>query len=489
MKNAEYYINKNNKTVFFNLNSHYFLYNLKMGVFAKVEEPIYFLLKEWDGKSKAVISKAMHDGNIMIDVEKLLNQLNFLYASEEEKKSDFNLKENKPGNFWLLVTDACNLRCSYCYHNEDSKKMFNSNMSYETAKKAVDVFFPKYADKTTIVNFFGGEPLLNFPLIKQIVPYILEKSNQYDIKTSFSISTNAVCITSEIAEFLKQYDFFVTVSIDGGEEQHNKTRFFSNGEGSFEMVRNGVQLLKEQFDYLGARVTVTKENYSSLSDSFDQLFAMGFDAIAYKLVGACPEKLIVASDDLPIFESEIEKIADNFRNRLLDGDLKVSDRHLQWLKKIYKKPKRSECSFAMNGKLVVDPMGNFFSCQETVGNSKFKIGDVNSGIDLNKLVNCSPPPLKNRGICKDCWINDICDGMCYYSAYVKYGSFDKPIEESCAEIKDSFLDSLFLYGELYMNNPEYLNKILKSSFRDVREVEKCYNKIKNIRKAETQRLS
>ncbi|SHK41988.1 ParLac system radical SAM/SPASM peptide maturase [Paramaledivibacter caminithermalis] len=468
--NYEDYLIRNtneNKAVYFKIKDKFFLYSMKAGVFVEVKEPLYKALKDWDGKSHETLESVLSAEGIHINSKKLLENLFFSPLSDLGNKSAFNIEKNRPSNFWILVTDACNLKCTYCYHNEEGKKKWNTNMSKETAEKAVDLFFSKYAADYVVVNFFGGEPLLNFSLIEEIVPYIIEKSKQFNKEIQFTISTNGVFVTHEIAKFFKRYNFFVTVSIDGGEEQHNKTRKLLNGEGSFRKVREGVNILGQHMEYLGARMTVTKENVGYLNESFEQLFSMGFDSVAYKLAGACDDSFVISMADVEIFEREIKKIAATFKRRLMRGDIKVADRILQWIKKINKRPLKSECPFATNGKIVVDPLGHFYGCQEAVGNFSFIVGDIYNGIDNDKIRSLAPPLIHNRKGCKNCWMNELCDGMCYYAGYVKYGHFNTHVEESCIEIQKSFLESLFLYGELYIENKEYLNQIIKCQYTDV----------------------
>ena len=148
----------------------------------------------------------------------------------------------------LQVTQQCNLRCEYCAYSGIYKNRVhnNSNMDWETAKKAIDFFLSHSRDSKEIaLGFYGGEPLLQFPLIKRCVAYIEKQVEGKNIR--YAITTNGTLLTDEVIEFLEEHNVLLSLSLDGSKEEHDKHRKFQSGKGSFDLIMDRLRHLKERF--------------------------------------------------------------------------------------------------------------------------------------------------------------------------------------------------------------------------------------------------
>jgi uncharacterized protein len=462
----KYKLIQSSRIIIHQIGNRYFFFNLNNGLFAEIDQSFYKILEPWDGRDVSILEESLREIYAQEDTFNILQALDLGNKTKNHSKPSTPVHpDNRTlSNLWLHVTDHCNLKCTYCFHNESTKQSNLMKMDISSARQAVDYLFSNRGARQLGIHFFGGEPLLNFTLIQALIPYIDLKEKEENVRVNYSISTNAVNMTREMASFLKENKFFVTVSIDGDEENHNRTRPLNNGKGSFSEVKKGVQILKEFFPHLTARITLTKQSVGHLAHIFDVLFEMGFSSVAYKFVGVHENELIDSNEDINVFSREFEKIVDRFYDDLINQTPHVVDRCMGWLQKIYRKPAFSECSFALDGKFVVDPKGDFYRCQETVGDQRFIIGNLKDGIDLQKHRPLLPPKLDKRLGCKECWLNGYCDGGCYYANYTRSHDFEHPVTENCKENKKSFMESLLLYTALYMENPDLIDPIIHGEY-------------------------
>lgn len=322
--------------------------------------------------------------------------------------------------FAIWVTTKCNMRCSYCYEGNDKDSHF---MDKKTADETIKFVIEKInKSDMTIIDFHGGEPLLNFPAIKYIVDKL---HNEYrDYKFSFGITTNGTICTPEILEFLSHnFGYSLTVSLDGTKKAHEANRKLSNGRGTYyEALRTAMALLtdKQRCD-VRIRMTVVPNNIRELAKGVIELIEKGF-------------KIIIP-------------VIDYFDKNWKQSDIAIIYQELDKIKKyLIKKNKFSEVVVSMvndknkilgkcNGGMTsfhITPDGDIYPCAYAVGNSNEKMGDVFQGIDQKKVDVYQKLYLLENEQCIGCGnYNKCASSRCKFLNHSVMGEYTKPIPVLC----------------------------------------------------------
>lgn len=190
---------------------------------------------------------------------------------KEEKKEEITLN-----GLTLMIIQECNLRCTYCY-GEGGEYQDRGKMSLETAKKSIDFLIGNSKNKELLICFLGGEPLMNFPLIKDVVAYCNKYENDKPIHFKYTITTNGTIWNDEIEKFLREKHFTVQISVDGNKDVHNCNRFYANGLGSFDVMEKNTRNMRND-GLVSGRATITATNLD-LVDNFKALNDMKFRSI------------------------------------------------------------------------------------------------------------------------------------------------------------------------------------------------------------------
>lgn len=177
----------------------------------------------------------------------------------------------------LTIVTNCILRCDYCFVD---KKRSNQKMTLETAKKSID-FFLRSEGKDKILKIYGGEPLLNFEVVKNVVPYAKKIAKKRGINLTFSLCTNAVLLGSEHIDFFKKNKFQLAISFDGGKKTHDKFRKFADGRGTFDIIKNNFQYLFRTVDKkdAAANMSIVPSEAINMVQNFKQILKVGFDTL------------------------------------------------------------------------------------------------------------------------------------------------------------------------------------------------------------------
>lgn len=320
-------------------------------------------------------------------------------------------------NVWL--TTNCNLRCKYCYEGEEKPAM---SMTQKTAEECCK-FIRSQNDQLLIVQFHGGEPLLNYDLIEFIVKEILshKKINQ---KVMFGITTNGVFLTDERILFLaKHMDYGFSISIDGNKQTHDLLRRTTAGEGSYDLIIKNVVSALSISDKIRLRMTFTPETVSSLADNVMYLIMLGG-----KCIVAHPDYFNNnwTEDHLKTYEMQLDKLK---RINKAKG-LKKQDIYISLLEyEIFKKTKCTGGYTSIN----ISPEGDFYPCTYVMYIPEYKIGSVYSGINKDQLGRISKINDSEMTDCIGCNNYSSCLSVrCRYLNEQITGSPTKPSPVICA---------------------------------------------------------
>nr|WP_277601294.1 radical SAM protein [Marinitoga sp. 38H-ov] len=303
----------------------------------------------------------------------------------------------------LNVAQECNMKCIYCF--ADNGTYGNTSiMKFETVKLALEKLYNNRFDQLSI-SFFGGEPLLNFKLIKEVVEYIEKNFNQ---KPAYNITTNGTLLNEEIVKFMKKHNFKVMISIDGNEKENNLLRPLKNNENSFRKTVNGIKLLeKYEIEYF-TRITVTKFN-----QEFDDFWSeYNFKNVVRAFVA--PEDYTLLPD-LKKYDKKIESYVsgeDKTISEIILSSIKVRKNRIK-----NKKTLKINCLGGAR-EVSLSASGDLYMCHRATGIEKYYIGNIfkNTHEEIIEsaynLFNKIMIGIKNEK-CKKCWAKNLCGGGCH----------------------------------------------------------------------------
>lgn len=335
----------------------------------------------------------------------------------------------------LHIAHDCNLKCKYCFAEEGEYHGRRALMSYEVGKKALDFLVANSGSRVNLeVDFFGGEPLMNWQVVKDLVAYgrSLEEPNHK--KFRFTLTTNGVLLNDEMMEFVNKEMGNIVLSVDGRKEVHDKMRPLAGGQGSYDLIIPKFKKVAEsrnQTNYY-VRGTFTHFNKDFASDVC-HLADMGFQQISVEPVVA-PEsaEYALVEADIPELLAEYDKLAVEMIKKHKEGS-GFNFFHfmidLEGGPCVYKR--LSGCGSGTEY-LAVTPWGDFYPCHQFVGQEQFLMGNVDEGITNTDICEqfkaCN---VYSKEKCKSCFAKFYCSGGCAANAYNFKGNINDVYELGC----------------------------------------------------------
>ena len=348
---------------------------------------------------------------------------------------DFKNRQTVVKALCLHIAHDCNLACQYCFAEEGEYHGRRALMSFEVGKKALDFLVANSGSRVNLeVDFFGGEPLMNWQVVKDLVAYGRSLEEPHNKKFRFTLTTNGVLLNDEVLEFANKEMANIVLSIDGRKEVHDKMRPFRGGQGSYDMIVPKFQKVaesREQTDYY-VRGTFTHHNLDFSQDVL-HLADLGFKQISVEPVVAPPEEhYAIQKEDIPFLLEEYDRLAKEMIVRRKNGQ-KFNFFHfmidLQGGPCVAKR--LSGCGSGTEY-LAVTPWGDFYPCHQFVGQEKFLMGNVDEGItntDIRDEFKCCNVYAKEE--CKKCFAKFYCSGGCAANAYNFTGSINGTYDIGC----------------------------------------------------------
>lgn len=335
----------------------------------------------------------------------------------------------------LHIAHDCNLACRYCFAEEGEYHGRKELMSFEVGKAALDFLIANSSNRKNLeVDFFGGEPLLNFDVVKQLVAYGREQEILHNKKFRFTLTTNGVLLNDEIMEFANQEMDNVVLSIDGRKEVHDKMRPFSKGAGSYDLIVPKFQKFadsRNQERYY-VRGTFTRNNLDFSKDVL-HLADLGFQQISVEPVVAQPEEgYALREEDLPLLFEEYDKLAAEMLRRNKEGK---GFQFFHFMIDLEGGPcvaKRLSGCGSGTEYLAVTPWGDFYPCHQFVGDDAFLMGNVTEGVnhlDLQKKFQGCNVYAKEK--CRNCFAKFYCSGGCAANSYHFHGNITDVYDIGC----------------------------------------------------------
>ena len=425
-------------------NGYNIVLDVNSGSVHVVDELVYEIIGLLDeGKDREEIHQALDTDYGKENVNQALGEIQelkdqgMLFTEDIYRNAIEHFKERQTvvKALCLHIAHDCNLACRYCFAEEGEYHGRRALMSFEVGKKALDFLIANSGSRRNLeVDFFGGEPLMNWEVVKQLVAYGREQEKVHDKRFRFTLTTNGVLLNEEVMEFCNREMGNVVLSIDGRKEVHDRMRPFRKGAGSYDLIVPKFQKFAEsrhQQNYY-VRGTFTHYNLDFARDVL-HLADLGFQQISVEPVVAPPsEDYAIRPEDLPVILEQYDILAKEMIRREKEGK---GFNFFHFMIDLTGGPcvyKRLSGCGSGTEYLAVTPWGDLYPCHQFVGEEKFLLGNVDQGIlreDIcREFKKCNVYAKKE---CSQCFARFYCSGGCAANSYNFTGKINDVYEIGC----------------------------------------------------------
>ena len=427
--------------------------NIVLDVFSgsiHMTDPVAFDMIRWyeTEPAEAVMAKAMKVHKItredaeecIADIDKLKEEGKlyvpdkYAHLAKDYRKKRFSIKA-----LCLHVAHTCNLNCSYCFASQGKYHGERALMSLETGKRAIDFLIENSGyHKNLDIDFFGGEPLMNWDVCKALVKYGREQEKIHGKNIRFTLTTNGVLLNDEVTEFCNKEMHNVVLSLDGRKEVNDRFRVDMAGNGSYDRIVPNFQKFVEKRGSKSyyMRGTFTHHNTDFVND-IKHMLDLGFTELSMEPVVTDPSSpSALTEEDLPVLFDQYEELARLMVKRYNEGKPFTFYHYMLDLTCgpcIYKRV--AGCGSGTEY-LAVTPWGDLYPCHQFVGDPNYKMGDIYTGVTAtetrDKFASCNA---YSRPECNDCWAKLYCSGGCAANSYHATGDIQGVYEYGCKLFK------------------------------------------------------
>lgn len=424
-------------------NGYNIVLDVNSGAIHVVDDVTYDVIELFEDNSAKEIIEKLVDRYPQTEIEEAIQEVNELKDNEElftedtykERIIDFKKRQTVVKALCLHIAHDCNLACRYCFAEEGEYHGRRALMSYETGKQALDFLIANSGSRRNLeVDFFGGEPLMNWDVVKQLVAYGREQEKLHDKHFRFTLTTNGVLLNDEIMEFANNEMDNVVLSIDGRKEVHDRMRPFRKGAGSYDLIVPKFQKFAESRhqDKYYVRGTYTHFN-TDFSKDVLHLADLGFKQISVEPVVAQPtDEYALKDSDLPVLFDEYDRLAAEMVKRNKAGN---GFNFFHFMIDLNGGPcvaKRLSGCGSGTEYLAVTPWGDLYPCHQFVGQDDFLMGNVDDGIVKPEIADdfrsCN---VYSKDKCRNCFAKFYCSGGCMANSYNFHGTIHDTYEIGC----------------------------------------------------------
>lgn len=352
----------------------------------------------------------------------------------------------------LHVAHDCNIRCKYCFASQGNFKGERSLMSLDVGQKALDFLIENSgARKNLEVDFFGGEPLMNFDVVKELVNYGRKREAETGKRFRFTLTTNGVLLNEDNMQYINEHMDNVVLSIDGRKEVNDNMRYTINGNGTYDTIVHKLLKMAEMRNGKSyyVRGTFTRDNLDFSSDVL-HLADLGFKNTSVEPVVAEADKAYaIREEDLDFIFEQYEILAREYVKRHKMGQ---GFHFFHFMIDLSQGPcviKRLTGCGAGSEYLAITPEGDIYPCHQFVGNEAFRMGNILHGeFEKDLQISFGNAHVYNKEKCNECWAKFYCSGGCHANAYHFHKDIHIPYEIGCQMEKKRIECSLFIQAKL-----------------------------------------
>lgn len=339
-----------------------------------------------------------------------------LTASANETRARFQ-RYTGEYNLTLNVTHSCNLRCRYCYVvNNGQSSIASAFMTEDTAKRAVDFMIQQCPNLSSLrIGFFGGEPLLNFPVIETVIAYANEMAMRKGLpEIEYHVSTNATVLTDDMIEYFKNCNVSFLVSLDGNKEIHDSMRISSYGQGTHQLVFANLKKLTSDFGKSKVGVSAVVTHGGSMKSVYDYLSDLNIQKMKFGYVRYThPTYFTFTQKDKDRYVEDLRSIAKKALEKLLCGVKPAYSDFESKILQLWKHVRRRYFCPAGIRRFAVAPNGDIYPCGPAAGMTQFKLGDIFTGLDSEQMQQFKARlGINKEAKCLECWARYLCAGGC-----------------------------------------------------------------------------
>lgn len=441
-----------------------------------VDEVAFEVIDKYESRSKEEIILELCDKypeitaddieEIFQDIEELKKEGKlFLEDKFKDLQIDIKARPTQLKALCLHIAHDCNMCCKYCFAGEGEYSGDRSLMSFEVGKRALDFLIEQSGSRKNLeVDFFGGEPLLNFDVVKQLVAYARSIEKEKGKNFRFTLTTNGVLLNDEVMEWANKECYNVVLSLDGRKETNDRMRRTRNDKGTYDLILPKFQKMAKGRNQQGYYIRGTYTHYNTdFANDILHLADLGFEQLAMEPVVTDPKMdYALQESDIPKLKDQYDLLAKEMCKRNREGKGFTFFHYMIDLEGgpcIYKRI--SGCGVGTDY-MAVTPWGDLYPCHQFVGDEKFLLGNVFDGVKNTDIVNefklCN---VYSREACQDCFAKLYCSGGCSANAYHTTGKITGTCDMSCElhrkRVENAIMikiDELFANSENNENNQE-----------------------------------
>ena len=360
----------------------------------------------------------------------------------------------------LNVNTGCNLSCTYCYKEDLAEPSAGEKMGLDTAVASIEMLLRQSPDQAAYnIVFFGGEPLSNITLIRQVVDFAEQRFEAAGKRVNFSLTTNATLLNEKTIDYLDSHRFGIAVSIDGPKAIHDRNRITVGGQGSYETVARKVGLLLSRYRSrpVGARVTLTR-GVTDVKAIWHHLFnELGFAEVGFAPVTAGDlDDFNLGDEELVAVFAAMKELGRHYVEEALQHrSIGFSNLH-QLLTDIHEGSKKALPCGAGYSMVAVDKDGGVNLCHRFTGSELPTFGTVQAGLDVPALEDFLNRRLDRTDTgCATCRIRNLCSGGCYHESYQRYNDPAHPVYHYCDLMRDWVDFGIEAYARISRENPRF----------------------------------
>ena len=440
--------------------------DVNSGIVHVVDDVTYKVLAYYNGTNRGMVLANLAKDYEEAELNEVMDDLDELIAKEVLfAPMDKNYKmaiEDRPIIKALCINIAhdCNLRCQYCFAGQGGYGQWRMLMSFDVARRAVDFLIAHSGPREHCeLDFFGGEPLMNWHVVQQTIDYVHKLEKKHGKKIKMSLTTNGLLLDKEKVKYLTDNHISLILSLDGRKEMHDRMRPGVHGEGTYDEIVKNLQycVANRKGEEYYVRGTFTRYNMDFTTDVIDMI-DKGFPAVSMEpVVGEDTADYSIKEEDLPRVKAEYDRLAKLFIAREEEGRPFFFFHFNMDLWKGPCLPKRLRGCGAGHEYLAVVPNGDIYPCHQFVGREGYVIGNVYEGLKNFKMMrDFRMNHVFSKPECVDCWAKFFCSGGCHANNEAFAGDIHKPFHITCEIQKKRVECAMMIQAYNEMKKPKVM---------------------------------